>query len=110
MLAENVAEGLANLLCIDRHPIFPKLVNLVRVQLHKINVWVLLTHLKHIIDDLVVIINTVDILEEILKDRAGRRDGLVDEKRPTEVNACLQKVISAEMVLRIRTLVISTKR
>ena len=63
MLSENFQEGFLDLSCVDWYTLFFHLLHLFPVEFHKFDIWVSLNRLHLVIDDLVVTVDTVDVLK-----------------------------------------------
>lgn len=109
MLPQDLQEGLLDLGGVDLHATLEHLLHLLLIELHEFDIRVAVDGLELVVDDLVVAVDTVDVLEEAVEDGLRGRNLRVDQQGSAEVNSSLHQVLCAEVVLGIPANIVSTE-
>ena len=79
MLSQHLEKSFLDLRSVNGYTLFFHLLHLLLIQLHQFNIWVSLDGLHLIVDDLVMTVDSIDVLEQTFEYRHGRRYRSIDE-------------------------------
>ena len=86
------------------------LFHLFLVELHKLDIRISLDWLHLLVDNLIVRVDSIDVLEEAFEDGHGRRYRCIYKQCTAEIGPRLAQIVRAEVILRELSNVVTTER